>query len=271
MNTAHRRTLLLVDDEPAVLSALKRLFHRDGYRVLTAPSGTDALQLLQAEEVGVILSDQRMPGMTGVDFLRRAKQLWPGTIRMTLSGFTDLQSIIDAVNEGAVFKFLTKPWDDDRLRGHVAQAFQHKELADENHRLGDALALANERLEHMLARQKEQALLVQTSAGGLHDLVDQLPAALLGIDPAGSLVFVNHKACTLLPGAAACLGGEPDAELVALLQKVPKVAPGEPPGVPCAVSLGTGRILAWRQALPNRSAGQGEFLMLLPCPLEQAP
>ncbi|MDH4392073.1 MAG: EAL domain-containing protein, partial [Aquabacterium sp.] len=114
--TAPARTLLLVDDEEGILSALKRLFRRDGYRILTAPSGADALELLATEPVDVILSDQRMPGMTGVDFLRRTKALHPHTIRMTLSGFTDLQSIIDAVNEGAVYKFLTKPWDDARLR-----------------------------------------------------------------------------------------------------------------------------------------------------------
>ena len=130
-----RRTLLLVDDEPSILSALKRLFRPDGYRLLTAASGAEALELLASHQVDVILSDQRMPGMTGVDFLRRTKALHPDTIRMTLSGFTDLQSIIDAVNEGAVYKFLTKPWDDDRLRGHVTQAFAQKEMADDNRRL----------------------------------------------------------------------------------------------------------------------------------------
>ncbi|OYV01797.1 MAG: hypothetical protein CFE45_03250, partial [Burkholderiales bacterium PBB5] len=98
------RTLLLVDDEPHILAALKRLFRRDGYRVLTAASGAEGLEQLALHPVDVILSDQRMPGMTGVDFLRRTKALHPHTVRMTLSGFTDLQSIIDAVNEGAVYK-----------------------------------------------------------------------------------------------------------------------------------------------------------------------
>lgn len=130
-----QRTLLLVDDEPHILSALRRLFRPDGYKVLTANSGAEALELLAMHRVDVIVSDQRMPNMTGVEFLRRTKALHPDTIRMTLSGFTDLQSIIDAVNEGAVYKFLTKPWDDDLLRGHVAEAFRQKGLADENRRL----------------------------------------------------------------------------------------------------------------------------------------
>ena len=141
-----QRTLLLVDDEQHILSALRRLFRADGYTVLCASSGGQALELLATHAVDVILSDQRMPGMTGVEFLRRARALHPAAVRITLSGFTDLQSIIDAVNEGAVYKFLTKPWDDARLRAHVAEAFARKELADDNQRLqGELAALTAQR------------------------------------------------------------------------------------------------------------------------------
>ncbi|PXW96114.1 PAS domain S-box-containing protein/diguanylate cyclase (GGDEF)-like protein [Sphaerotilus hippei] len=121
------RTLLLVDDEPHMLAALQRLFRRERYHVLTARDGEQALRLLAASDIDVIISDQRMPGMSGIEFLRQARTLYPDTVRMILSGYTDLQSIIDAVNEGSVFRFLTKPWDDDRLREQVAQAFRHKE------------------------------------------------------------------------------------------------------------------------------------------------
>ena len=111
------RTLLLVDDEENILSALKRLLRRDGYHIVTAlRRGRRPAAHWPRHEVDVIISDQRMPGMTGVEFLRRAKELYPDTIRMVLSGYTELQSIIDAVNEGAIYKFLTKPWDDERLR-----------------------------------------------------------------------------------------------------------------------------------------------------------
>jgi EAL domain-containing protein (putative c-di-GMP-specific phosphodiesterase class I)/FixJ family two-component response regulator len=134
------RTLLLVDDEQHIQSALKRLFRRDGYRVLTASGGPEALELLATHAVDVIVSDQRMPGMLGTDLLRRVRTLYPQTIRITLSGYTDLQSIIDAVNEGAVYKFLTKPWDDELLRAHVAEAFAQKTLVDDNRRLQAQLA-----------------------------------------------------------------------------------------------------------------------------------
>ena len=152
----HRRTLLLVDDEEAILSALKRLLRRDGYEVLTATSGAQGLAVLAEHAVDVIVSDQRMPGMTGNDFLREALRLYPNTVRIALSGYTDLASIIGAVNEGAVYKFLTKPWDDQLLRSHVAQAFEQSHLAAENARLGEALrqaqrqlAVAHQRLEQM--------------------------------------------------------------------------------------------------------------------------
>jgi response regulator RpfG family c-di-GMP phosphodiesterase len=140
-----------VDDEDNILAALRRLLRRDGYEILTARNGDEALRCLAEHPVDVILSDQRMPGMTGVEFLHRAAALYPDTVRMT-SGFTDLQSIIDAVNEGAVYKFLTKPWDDDRLRAHVAEAFRRKGMADENRRLTAEVAGANSALAHVNAQ-----------------------------------------------------------------------------------------------------------------------
>lgn len=249
---ATARTLLLVDDEAGILAALKRLFRRDGYRILTAPSGADALELLATEPVDVILSDQRMPGMTGVDFLRRTKALHPHTIRMTLSGFTDLQSIIDAVNEGAVYKFLTKPWDDARLREHVAHAFAQKEMADDNRRLQREVATAtadqavtNQRLAQMLSQQQAQAELVQVSAGGLRALVDQLPVAVLGLDPDGMLAFVNQRASALLPDTRACLGGAPGPQIEALRAHA-RNNQRAPPGTQAPGSLVQVGDQAWR-------------------------
>jgi diguanylate cyclase (GGDEF)-like protein/PAS domain S-box-containing protein len=121
---ADQRTLLLVDDEPRISAALGRMLRRDGYTILTATSGSEGLELLAINSVQVIISDQRMPGMSGTEFLDTVKQMYPDTIRMILSGFTDLEVVTDSVNRGAVFKFLTKPWDDDSLREHVRDAFR---------------------------------------------------------------------------------------------------------------------------------------------------
>ena len=143
---AHQRTLLIVDDEENVVSSLRRLLRGAGYRILTAASGAEGLAQLAEHDVDVIVSDQRMPGMTGVEMLQQAKVLYPDTVRIVLSGYTGLQSVTDAVNEGAIYKFLTKPWDDDRLRAHIAEAFLRKEMADENRRLAADLMSANTEL-----------------------------------------------------------------------------------------------------------------------------
>lgn len=211
LTTSHprQRTLLLVDDEPSMLSALRRLFRRDGYRVLTAGSGAEGLELMATTDVDVIVSDQRMPGMAGVDFLRKAKERWPETIRMTLSGFTDLQTIIDAVNEGAVFKFLVKPWDDERLRDHVAQAFRQKELADENRRLNQLLARAGVEQAQLARRLSGLLNASEAPVDELHPScpMDALPVPVLGLDPHGLLAYLNADAQQRLPELAACLGG----------------------------------------------------------------
>lgn len=122
--TRSDRTLLLVDDEENVLSSLARLFRRDGYRILTAASVRDALALLASNEVQVILSDQRMSEMSGTEFLAQVKMLYPDTIRLVLSGHADLATVTEAINHGAIYRFLTKPWDDRELRDHIQQAFR---------------------------------------------------------------------------------------------------------------------------------------------------
>ena len=119
-------TLLLLDDEQNILRALARVLRREGYKILTATSAKDAFALLATHEVQVILSDQRMPEMNGTEFLSRVKEIYPDTVRLVLSGYTDLNSVTDAINRGAIYKFLTKPWDDVQLRLDIAQAFREQ-------------------------------------------------------------------------------------------------------------------------------------------------
>ncbi len=121
------RTLLIVDDEPNILSTLRRMLRNEGYRILTAPSAQEGLELLAQNPVQVILSDQRMPEMNGTEFLARVKRLHPNTVRIVLSGYTDLQSVTQAINEGAIYKFLLKPWEDEHLRGQIRDAFLYHE------------------------------------------------------------------------------------------------------------------------------------------------
>jgi diguanylate cyclase (GGDEF)-like protein/PAS domain S-box-containing protein len=120
-------TLLLVDDEPAILSALKRLLRREGYHILTANSAAEGMELLAIHEVSVVMTDQRMPHMTGSEFLAKVRVMYPGTVRIILSGYTDLRAITDAVNRGEIYKFLEKPWDDAALQETLREAFRHYE------------------------------------------------------------------------------------------------------------------------------------------------
>jgi diguanylate cyclase (GGDEF)-like protein/PAS domain S-box-containing protein len=160
---SQKRTLLLVDDEPNIVSALKRLFRRDGHHILTANSGDEGLKSLAEHSVDIIISDQRMPGMTGVEFLRAAKALYPDTIRIVLSGYTELQSVTDAINEGAVYRFLTKPWDDEALREQINKAIQHRQVFEDNRQL--EVQVHNTNRELMAANRKLQDLLQQLQQG----------------------------------------------------------------------------------------------------------
>lgn len=118
-------TILLVDDEQNVLRALARLLRRDGYRILTAGGCVEGLAALGANKVDLILSDQRMPDGKGTEFLGKVKETYPDTIRMILSGYADLSAVTEAVNGGAIYRFLTKPWDDDELRKTIRDALRH--------------------------------------------------------------------------------------------------------------------------------------------------
>ncbi|HSD60197.1 MAG TPA: PAS domain S-box protein, partial [Burkholderiales bacterium] len=123
------RTLLLVDDEANVLASLKRALRREGYQILAASSAREGMEMLATHNVSVILSDQRMPDMTGTEFLSRVKVMYPRVVRIIVSGHTDFATITDAINRGAVYKFLTKPWEDGVLRDTLREAFERYETA----------------------------------------------------------------------------------------------------------------------------------------------
>jgi FixJ family two-component response regulator len=216
------RTLLLVDDEDNIVSALVRLLRRDGYRILRANSGEAGLDLLAQNEVGVIISDQRMPGMTGVEFLGRVRELYPDTVRVVLSGYTELNTVTDAINRGAIYKFLTKPWEDDLLRANVEEAFQRYEMKMENVRLAHELEDANEelmRINHELELRVEEKThevmrnleILQVS----QEVLERLPVAVIGIGDDGVIAIANRSAHSLFEaGKAGPLLGEEAVDVI---------------------------------------------------------
>jgi diguanylate cyclase (GGDEF)-like protein/PAS domain S-box-containing protein len=132
-------TLLLVDDEVAILRALKRVLDSSSYQILTASSGEEALNLLKNNEIQVIISDQRMPYMTGSELLSQVKNSYPDTIRIILSGYADFDAVSEAINKGAIYKFLNKPWDNEKLRQIVHESFKLHDLQVRNKQAGQAL------------------------------------------------------------------------------------------------------------------------------------
>jgi response regulator RpfG family c-di-GMP phosphodiesterase len=138
--------LLLVDDEPDTLTSLRRLLHAEGYAIRTAESGSEALALLAQQPADVIISDMHMPVVDGAEFLKEARERWPDSYRIVLTGFADMETIVTAVNEGGINAYLGKPWDDMQLVHTVRAGLERKQLRDERNALLALTARQNEEL-----------------------------------------------------------------------------------------------------------------------------
>ncbi|MEO8119007.1 MAG: EAL domain-containing protein, partial [Rhodoferax sp.] len=259
------RTLLLVDDEPNVLASLKRLFRRDGHVILTANSGPEGLDMLSRHRVDIIISDQRMPGMTGVEFLRAAKVNHPDTIRIVLSGYTELQSVTDAINEGAVYRFLTKPWDDDQLREQVHKAFEYRELLEENRQLdikirttNQELVAANRQLGDVLQKTRDQIERDETSLAIVREALQHMPLPVIGVDDEGLMAFVNTAAERLFASNAPLLG----VELAYALPAVDTAITGAAEGSPCELLIDHTRYLVTWNTMGTNSRSRGRLITL---------
>lgn len=141
--------ILYVDDEENNLQAFKATFRRD-YKIFLAISAKEGREVLDKEEIDIIITDQRMPEETGVEFLESIIPIHPSPIRVLLTGYTDIQAVIDAINKGQVYHYLTKPWEEDYLRTVIKNAFEIYTLRRENERLTQALIKANDQLEFLL-------------------------------------------------------------------------------------------------------------------------
>jgi putative two-component system response regulator len=140
--------LMIVDDEQANLRLLERLFRRD-YQVVTADSGAEALRLLAQHDVALLITDQRMPGMTGIELLKEAAVMRPQMVRIILTGYTDVGALVDAINCGQVYKYITKPWNNDELRLTVTRALEFYEANKARHELVHANQRLSARLTEM--------------------------------------------------------------------------------------------------------------------------
>ncbi|MDP6776852.1 MAG: sigma-54 dependent transcriptional regulator [Candidatus Latescibacteria bacterium] len=149
--SSEKKTILLVDDEPDILESLRLTFEED-YDVLTAASGKEGLDLLRREQVAVIIVDQRMPEMVGTAFLEQAVELAPRAIRIMLTGYSDMEALIEAVNTGHIYRYIAKPWSPDALKMDVLRAVERYEMTEELDRRYEEILRLNSELEE--ARQK---------------------------------------------------------------------------------------------------------------------
>lgn len=147
--------IMIVDDEENVRNSLIRLLRREGFDLVTASSATEAMEILLEEAVDLIISDEKMPGMSGLEFLKLVRQRHPETMRFILTGHADPEFIIRAINEGEIYRFFTKPWDNEDMKNAIRSALQYLELIRENRRLHE-----------LVHRQEEELVLLRKGMAG---------------------------------------------------------------------------------------------------------
>jgi response regulator RpfG family c-di-GMP phosphodiesterase len=162
-------TLLCVDDESNILSSLRRLFRQDGYRVLIATSGAEGLRLLEGEAVDLVISDMRMPEMDGARFLAQVRARWPDAVRILLTGYADIASTVAAINQGEIYRYISKPWDDNDVRLIVRHALERKLLEREKARLEALTQRQNEELQALNASLEAKVLERTAELSRAHD------------------------------------------------------------------------------------------------------
>lgn len=183
MTDAKETRLVILDDETNILSACARLFRAEAFGVFTTTDHREALRVIETQDIKVVLSDQRMPGVSGVEFLKQVKEKKPAVIRILFTGHTDIQTAEEAINKGEVYRFINKPWQDDDLRAILRDAIQRYDLTEENRRLFELtqkqnleLQAANAQLKVLI--EKEKAFTSTVS----HELRTPLTSIKIAVD-----------------------------------------------------------------------------------------
>ena len=254
------RRVLLVDDEDNILAALRRLLRREPYETLTAASAEEAIRIMEATPAQVVISDQRMPGITGVELIHEIRERWPSTLRLILSGYSEVNSIIAAINEGEIYKFISKPWNDEELKLHVRRAIEQYDLQAENERMAREILEQNNQLialNRLLDQKAEDASTGQTCT---QDLLEAIDVGIVAVDPTGLIVGANRQAHRLMQVEEAVMLGMPvrnvlPPDLHDVLQCSPGVSHGH-------LHFG-GKQLQWRVSiLASDCASRGLVLSL---------
>ncbi len=200
-NKSMRHTVLCVDDEKEVLSSIKRLLRKENYELLTALSGEEGLELFKQHDIHLVISDHRMSGMSGISFLTTIKAAYPDTIRILLTGYAEIESIKESINEGNIYKFILKPWNDDNLKIEIRKSLEQYDLIQSNRSLSEALAKKNlelqqinQHLETLIKKRTRELELKNQVLELTRNIFESLPIPVLGISSDQTVVLINKQA-----------------------------------------------------------------------------
>ena len=200
----YKHTVLLVDDEESILNSLKRLLRKEGYQLLTASSGAEGLKVLEGKDVHLVMSDQRMPQMSGTEFFATVKERYPDALRIILTGYTDVDSITESVNRGHVYKFFLKPWNDQSLKLEIKNALEQYDLIQANKGLHEKVMKQNEELSKMnenletLVKERTEELEIQNQVLELsRAILEDLILPIVGVSAEGLIVVINRESKSL--------------------------------------------------------------------------
>lgn len=200
----NRHTVLCVDDEKNILKSLKRLLRKEDYRLLTASSGEEGLKVVEENDVHMVISDQRMPRMSGTEFLAALKTKHPDVLRIILSGYTEVDSITESINKGHIYKFLSKPWNDQNLKLEIKQALEQYDLIQANKKLDEKVIQQNNELKEInenlekLVQERTKTLEIQNQALELsRAILEDLPFPVIGVSAEGMIALTNKETMAL--------------------------------------------------------------------------
>lgn len=207
--------ILCVDDEPNVLNALRRLFIDEDYVIFTASSGPEGISILEKEHVQLVISDYRMPSMNGVEFLKEVYKRWPQTVRIVLSGYADASAIVGAINEGHIYKFIPKPWNDDELKVTISNSVEryflfirNEELTVELKTKNDELLKLNDQLKSLYEEQSKSLEFRSRSLSTHQSLLDAMPVGILGVDAEDMVVMCNSSCLRFFNDTISIIGSD---------------------------------------------------------------
>ncbi len=186
------KKLLCVDDETSVLQSLSRLLRHQDYEVLTASSAEEALEMLRTHYVQVVMVDQRMPDMGGIKLLQIIKEKYPDIVRTVLSGFADVATILEAINNGEVYRYLGKPWNDEEIKVTLRQCFEHYFLKQSNVQLMKKVEAQCEDLMNLNSRLGKKLKDKRSSFDRAHVFFNHMPSSSICIDNDLNVVFSSH-------------------------------------------------------------------------------